>query len=49
VRCLVGQSPVVQGVRVAKYTMGNIPARLMNGASVHSPGNNLTQTYFFKS
>ena len=46
---LVGQSPVVQGVRVAKTNVGNIPARLMNGASAHSPGNNLTQTYFFKS
>jgi len=45
---LVGQSPVVQGVRVAKTNLGNIPARLMNGASAHSPGNNLTQTYFFK-
>jgi len=46
---LVGQSPVVQGVRVAKNNLGNVPARLMNGASAHSPGNNLTQTYFFKS
>ena len=45
---LVGQSPVVQGVRVAKNNLGNVPARLMNGASAHSPGNNLTQTYFFK-
>jgi peptide/nickel transport system substrate-binding protein len=45
---LVGQSPVIQGVRIAKNTLGNIPARLMNGASAHSPGNNGTQTYYFK-
>jgi hypothetical protein len=37
------------GVRIVKNTMGNIPERLYNGAAPHSPGNNLTQTYYFKS
>jgi peptide/nickel transport system substrate-binding protein len=44
----VGLSPVITGVRVVKTTMGNIPARLSNGAAAHSPGNNLPQTYYWK-
>jgi peptide/nickel transport system substrate-binding protein len=44
----VGLSPVITGVRVVKTGMGNIPERLSNGASTHSPGNNLPQTYYWK-
>ena len=45
----VGLSPVTMGVRIVKNTMGNIPERTSNGAAAHSPGNNLTQTYYFKT
>ena len=45
---IVGLSPLITGVRVVKTGMGNIPERLSNGASGHSPGNNLPQTYFWK-
>ncbi len=44
----VGLSPVITGVRVVKIGLGNIPERLSNGASAHSPGNNLPQTYYWK-
>jgi len=44
----VSQSPVITGVRVVKTSLGNVPARLSNGAAAHSPGNNLPQTYYWK-
>jgi len=44
----VSQSPVITGVRVVNTGMGNVPARLSNGAAAHSPGNNLPQTYYWK-
>jgi peptide/nickel transport system substrate-binding protein len=45
---MVSQSPVITGVRVVKTSLGNVPARLSNGAAAHSPGNNLPQTYYWK-
>jgi hypothetical protein len=44
----VGLSPAVMGVRVAKVSMGNIPARQFNGSTTLSPGQSRPETFFFK-
>ena len=45
----VGMSPAIQGVRVVKNTMGNIPARHLNDANVENPGNSRPEQWYFKS
>ena len=45
----VGLSPVSQGTRVAKNTLGNIPARMYNSPDGRTPGISRPMTFFFKS
>jgi peptide/nickel transport system substrate-binding protein len=45
----VGLSPSIQGVRIAKTTLGNIPSRLFNGASTGSPLQARPETFFYKT
>jgi peptide/nickel transport system substrate-binding protein len=45
----VGLSPAVMGIRVAKNTLGNIPARQMNAMHCRTPCSSHPPTYFFKS
>jgi peptide/nickel transport system substrate-binding protein len=45
----VGMSPAIQGVRVVKNSMGNIPDRQLNDANVENPGNSRPEQWYFKS
>jgi len=45
----VGLSPAIQGARIAKANMGNVPDRIFNGASTFAPGQSRTETYNYKS
>jgi peptide/nickel transport system substrate-binding protein len=45
---VIGMGPAVQGIRIAKNNLGNVPARLINSATVKSPSNALPQTFYFK-
>ena len=45
----VGLSPAIQGVRIAKTNMGNVPDRIFNGASTFAPGQSRTETYYYTS
>ena len=44
----VGLSPAIQGLRIAKTSMGNMPARLVNSAATDSPAQSIPETWFFK-
>jgi hypothetical protein len=44
----VGMSPTIQGVRVVKNTMGNIPARQTNSAVTGNPGAARPEQWYFK-
>ncbi len=46
---MVGQSPSVNGVRIVKTTMGNIPARMVNAQHVRTPNTSHPATFFFKA
>ena len=45
----VGMSPAIQGVRVVKNNMGNIPDRQLNDANVENPGNSRPEQWYFKN
>jgi peptide/nickel transport system substrate-binding protein len=45
---LVGQSPAFMGVRVAKTSLGNVPARQLNAQHARTPGSSHPSTFFFK-
>jgi peptide/nickel transport system substrate-binding protein len=45
----VGLSPAVNGVRLIKNNMGNIPARHVNAQHVRTPNTSHPATFFFKS
>ena len=45
----VGLSPAVNGVRLVKNNMGNIPARHLNAQHVRTPNTSHPATFFFKS
>jgi peptide/nickel transport system substrate-binding protein len=45
----VGLSPAIQGLRIAKGNLKNVPARMFNGASTNSPGQTRPETYFFQN
>ena len=45
----VGLSPAIQGVRVVKNNMGNIPDRQLNDANVENPGNSRPEQWYFKN
>ena len=42
-------SPAIQGVRVVKNNMGNIPDRQLNDANVENPGNSRPEQWYFKT
>ncbi len=46
---VIGMGPAIQGVRIAKNNLGNIPSRVVNATAVKSTTNALPQTFFFKS
>ncbi len=43
----VGLSPAIQGVRIAKTSLGNLPARMVNSAATDSPAQAIPETWFF--
>jgi hypothetical protein len=45
----VGLSPAVNGVRLVKNNMGNIPARQLNAQHVRTPNTSHPVTFFFKA
>ncbi|MGH6923630.1 MAG: ABC transporter substrate-binding protein [Propylenella sp.] len=45
----VGLSPAIQGVRVVKNNMGNIPARQTNSAIIDNPAGARPEQWFFKN
>jgi len=45
----VGLSPAVNGVRLVKNKMGNIPARQLNAQRARTPNTSHPATFFFKS
>jgi peptide/nickel transport system substrate-binding protein len=45
----VGLSPAVNGVRLVKNNMGNIPAQQLNAQHVRTPNSSHPSTFFFKS
>jgi peptide/nickel transport system substrate-binding protein len=45
---VIGMGPAIQGVRVAKNNIGNMPSRVVNATAVKSTTNALPQTFFFK-
>ena len=45
----VGLSPAVNGVRLVKNNMGNIPLRQLNAQHVRTPNTSHPATFFFKS
>jgi peptide/nickel transport system substrate-binding protein len=45
----VGLSPAVNGVRIVKNNMGNIPTRQLNAQHVRTPNTSHPATFFFKS
>jgi peptide/nickel transport system substrate-binding protein len=45
----VGLSPAIQGVRVVKNNMGNIPARQVNSAIIDNPAGARPEQWYFKN
>jgi peptide/nickel transport system substrate-binding protein len=45
---IIATGPAVYGVRIAKTSLRNVPARVINATTVKSPGNALPQTFFSK-
>jgi hypothetical protein len=45
----VGLSPAIQGVRVVKNNMGNIPARQANSAIIDNPAGARPEQWYFKN
>jgi peptide/nickel transport system substrate-binding protein len=45
----VGLSPAIQGLRIARTTLGNMPARMVNSAATDSPAQAIPETWFFNS
>jgi peptide/nickel transport system substrate-binding protein len=45
---IIGMSPMVQGVVVVNSQLGNVPEKLNNDWPLRTPGNGLTETWFFK-